>query len=189
MAVRYQLVINCVGHPEPLARFWAEALGYVLEPPPAGFATWDEWRRDIGLPESWLGRGTDCIIDPDGAGPRIWIQVVPDRKTTSNRLHIDIHATRLPRLKPGRRQAGQVAEDMAQHVPVDLRLEPGGLGRAPQAAGGRMAVQPGAAAVEQDRAMVPGPVARSSARPTAGGSGTWTTSLPLPHTRSTRRAR
>ena len=93
MAVRYQLVINCVGHPEPLARFWAEALGYVLEPPPAGFATWDDWRRDVGLPESWLGRGTDCIIDPDGAGPRIWIQVVPDRKTTSNRLHIDIHAS------------------------------------------------------------------------------------------------
>jgi hypothetical protein len=25
MAVRYQLVINCVGRPEPLARFWAEA--------------------------------------------------------------------------------------------------------------------------------------------------------------------
>jgi len=80
MAVRYQLVINCVGHPEPLARFWAEALGYVLEPPPADFATWDDWRRDIGLPEPWLGRGTDCIIDPDGAGPRIWI-------------HIDIHAS------------------------------------------------------------------------------------------------
>lgn len=35
MAVRYQLVINCVGHPERLARFWAQALGYVLEPPPA----------------------------------------------------------------------------------------------------------------------------------------------------------
>jgi hypothetical protein len=31
MAVRYQLVINCVGRPEPLARFWAEAMGYVLE--------------------------------------------------------------------------------------------------------------------------------------------------------------
>ncbi len=93
MAVRYQLVINCVGHPEPLARFWAEALGYVLEPPPAGFVTWDDWRRGVGLPESWLGRGTDCIIDPDGAGPRIWIQVVPDRKTVSNRLHLDIHAS------------------------------------------------------------------------------------------------
>jgi len=32
MAVRYQLVIDCKD-PEPLARFWAEALGYVLEPP------------------------------------------------------------------------------------------------------------------------------------------------------------
>ena len=92
MAVKYQLVINCVGDPERLARFWAEALGYVLEPPPADFATWDDWRRDIGLPESWLGRGTDCIIDPEGAGPRVWIQVVPDPKTTSNRLHIDVHA-------------------------------------------------------------------------------------------------
>ena len=93
MAVKYQLVINCVGHPEALARFWAEALGYVLEPPPPEFASWDDWRRSIGLPESWLGRGTDCIIDPDGTGPRIWIQVVPDVKTTSNRLHIDIHAS------------------------------------------------------------------------------------------------
>lgn len=93
MAVPFQLVINCVGHPERLARFWAEALGYVLEPPPAGFATWDEWRRAVGLPESWQGRGTDCLIDPEGAAPRIWIQVVPDPKTTSNRLHIDIHAS------------------------------------------------------------------------------------------------
>jgi hypothetical protein len=82
-----------VGHPEPLARFWAEALGYVLEPPPADFATWDDWRRDVRLPESWLGRGTDCINDPEGAGPRICIQAVPDRKTISNRLHLDIHAS------------------------------------------------------------------------------------------------
>jgi hypothetical protein len=93
MAVEFQLVINCVGHPEPLARFWAEALGYVLEPPPADFATWDDWRREVGLPESWQGRGTDCIVDPEGKAPRIWIQVVPDPKTTSNRLHIDIHAS------------------------------------------------------------------------------------------------
>jgi hypothetical protein len=93
VAVKFQLVINCVGPPEPLARFWAEALGYVLESPPADFATWDDWRREVGLPESWLGRGTDCIIDPLGVEPRIWLQVVPDAKTTSNRLHIDIHAS------------------------------------------------------------------------------------------------
>ena len=54
--------------PELLARFWAAALGYVLEPPPEGFATWDDWRRDIGLPDSELGTGADSIIDPRG-GP------------------------------------------------------------------------------------------------------------------------
>jgi hypothetical protein len=92
MAVRYQLVINCAD-PEPQARFWAAALGYVLEPPPAGFATWDDYRRDLGLPEEFLGVGTDSIVDPDGSGPRIWFQVVPDRKTITNRLHFDIHAS------------------------------------------------------------------------------------------------
>ena len=44
--VGFQLVIDCKD-PELLARFWAAALGYVLEPPPEGFATWDDWRRDI----------------------------------------------------------------------------------------------------------------------------------------------
>jgi hypothetical protein len=92
MAVRYQLVINCAG-PDRLARFWAAALGYELEPPPAGFATWDDWRRDIGLPEAGPDAGADSIIDPDGGGPRFWFQVVPDGKVVRNRLHLDIHAS------------------------------------------------------------------------------------------------
>ena len=92
MAVRYQLVINCTD-PDLLTRFWAAALGYEIEPPPPGFATWDDWRRDIGLPVSELGGGADSIIDPDGGGPRIWFQIVPDRKTAVNRLHLDIHAS------------------------------------------------------------------------------------------------
>jgi hypothetical protein len=92
MTVRYQLVVDCAD-PELLARFWAAALGYELEPPPAGFATWDDWRRDIGLPEEELGLGADSIIDPDGGGPRIWFHAVPDGKTVKNRLHLDIHAS------------------------------------------------------------------------------------------------
>ena len=40
--LRFQLVIDCAD-PDKLARFWAEALGYVFEPPPAGFATWDDY--------------------------------------------------------------------------------------------------------------------------------------------------
>ena len=30
------------------------------------------------------------IIDPAGRGPRIWFQVVPEKKTLKNRLHLDI---------------------------------------------------------------------------------------------------
>jgi hypothetical protein len=89
MAVSFQLVINCAD-PEPLARFWAAALGYELEPPPDGFDSWDAWRRDLGFPEDELGGGADSIVDPDRRGPRIWFQVVPDRKTITNRLHLDI---------------------------------------------------------------------------------------------------
>jgi hypothetical protein len=86
---RFQLVIDCAD-PDPLARFWAAALGYQLEPPPAGFATWDDYWRDTGVPEDELGIGEDCIVDPAGHGPRIWFQVVPERKSIKNRIHIDI---------------------------------------------------------------------------------------------------
>jgi hypothetical protein len=89
MAARYQLVIDCAD-PEPLVRFWAAALGYELEPSPAGFDSWDAYRRDLGVPEDELGAGADCIVDPRGQAPRIWFQVVPERKAVKNRLHIDI---------------------------------------------------------------------------------------------------
>jgi hypothetical protein len=91
VSARFQLVIDCAD-PDRLTRFWAAALGYVLEPPPEGFPDWDEYWRSIGVPDEELGTGADCIIDPQGAGPRIWFQVVPERKTLKNRLHLDIHA-------------------------------------------------------------------------------------------------
>ena len=89
MATTFQLVVDCAD-PEPLARFWAAALGYELEPPPDGFARWDDYWRDVGVPEEELGVGEDRIIDPAGRGPLIWFQVVPERKTIKNRLHFDI---------------------------------------------------------------------------------------------------
>lgn len=92
MPVSYQLVIDCTS-PDRLARFWAEALRYVIEPPPAGFDSWDDFYRSIGVPEEELGIGADSIADPNGEGPRIWFQVVPDKKSVKNRLHIDVHAS------------------------------------------------------------------------------------------------
>src|SRR5215475_12990995 len=87
MPVRFQLVIDCAD-PDRLARFWASALGYELAPPPAGFPTWDDYYRDLGIPEEELGVGMDRISDPQGHGPPIWFQVVPDTKAVKNRLHL-----------------------------------------------------------------------------------------------------
>ena len=49
-------VIDCTS-PELLAHFWAEALHYVIAPPPSGFDSWDDFYRSIGVPEDELGIG------------------------------------------------------------------------------------------------------------------------------------
>lgn len=87
--VHFQLVIDC-SDPDRLARFWAQALRYELEPTPDGFESWDEYYRDLGVDEEDLGIGEDSIVDPDGHGPRVWFQRVPEGKTIKNRLHLDI---------------------------------------------------------------------------------------------------
>ena len=111
MPARFQLVIDCAD-PDRLARFWAAALGYELEPPPRGFSTWDEYYRDVGVPEEDLGVGADSIIDPQGHGPRIWFQVVPETKAAKNRLHLDIHASGGRAVPSGTRRQRVDAEAM-----------------------------------------------------------------------------
>jgi len=92
MAADFQLVIDCTD-PDRLARFWAAALGYELAPPPGGFATWNDYYRDLGLPEEELADGADRISDPDGHGPEIWFHPVTEAKVVKNRLHLDIRAS------------------------------------------------------------------------------------------------
>jgi len=50
MYYKIQIVIDAAA-PVKLADFWAFALDYVLEPPPHGFETWEDFGRSIGLPE------------------------------------------------------------------------------------------------------------------------------------------
>lgn len=87
--VSFQLVIDCAD-PDRLARFWAAALHYGFEPAPAGFDSWDDYYRDLGVGEEDLGLGEDSIVDPLGGGPRIWFQQVPETKIVKNRFHLDI---------------------------------------------------------------------------------------------------
>lgn len=88
MAVRVQVVMDC-HDPDALARFWARALAYELEPPPPGFASWQDWLAANKIPESDWNRAS-AIRDPEGQGPRVYFQRVPEPKVVKNRVHLDL---------------------------------------------------------------------------------------------------
>ena len=112
--VRFQLVVDCADS-TLLARFWAAALGYVLEPPPAGFTAWSDYRRDVGIPEDELGTGADRIIDPDGGGREIPIE--------SRRQRVGAEARRLSSL--GATMVGILAEEGVDHYAVAMKAPEG----------------------------------------------------------------
>ncbi len=68
----FQVTFDCA-EPARVARFWAEALGYVVPPQ----SPEDE--------ESW-----SACADPNGVGPRLFFQRVPEGKVVKNRLHLDV---------------------------------------------------------------------------------------------------
>src|SRR6266545_8328471 len=74
-----QVTFDCA-EPERVARFWCEVLGYVVPPPPEGFATWDDFDR--ALPPEHQGSAFACI-DPSGVGPRLFSCDVPDNSPLS----------------------------------------------------------------------------------------------------------
>jgi len=91
MATRIQVVFDCAD-PRSQADFWARALGYRRQDPPDGFASWDDWARAEGIAEErW--NDWDAIVDPDGAGPRLFFQRVPEGKVAKNRMHLDLNAS------------------------------------------------------------------------------------------------
>ena len=92
MAIGVQVTIDCAD-PQRLSEFWAAALGYQLQPPPPGYDSWEQFATDKGIPpERWNDFG--AVVDPDGRGPRLFFQRVPEPKQVKNRVHIDIRASR-----------------------------------------------------------------------------------------------
>jgi catechol 2,3-dioxygenase-like lactoylglutathione lyase family enzyme len=89
MATQVQVTFDCAD-PAALSTFWAAALGYRLQDPPEGFATWEAFLTDLGVPEDeWNSAG--AVVDPDGGGPRLYFQRVPEPKTVKNRVHLDLN--------------------------------------------------------------------------------------------------
>jgi len=90
MAHEVQVTFDC-GDPAALAEFWAAALGYVVQPPPEGFDSWDAALAAWGIPEDQRNERS-AVVDPDGAGPRVFFQRVPEGKVAKNRVHLDVRA-------------------------------------------------------------------------------------------------
>lgn len=113
-------------HAPSLAEFWALALGYIIEPPPAGFESWDAFADSIDLPQEDR-EAISAIVDPAGQGPRILFLNVPEGKIAKNRVHLDV---RLPQGLEGSERDKVRDEKVAQLVGagatyVDMRSDHG----------------------------------------------------------------
>lgn len=97
MSFFVQVVVDCAA-PHELADWWAETLGWEVEPQDAefirsmvaqGFATEDQTTTHHGA-LVWR-EGAAIVADGDKAErPRILFQLVPEDKAGKNRLHLDI---------------------------------------------------------------------------------------------------
>lgn len=86
---RFQVVFDCAD-PAAQAVFWAAALHYISPPPPAPHETWDDYLRELGVPEDeW--NNANALEDPEGVGPRLYFQKVPESKVAKNRVHLDLN--------------------------------------------------------------------------------------------------
>ncbi|TDE54071.1 VOC family protein [Nonomuraea mesophila] len=101
--------------PKALSTFWRDALGYVHPGPPGvdlpegadPLAAWDDFLERTGVPEDRRNMAS-ALQDPDGRGPRLFFQRVPEDKMAKNRVHLDIRAA--PGLEGAARMAALEAE-------------------------------------------------------------------------------
>ena len=91
MTTRWTLTFDC-DDAAAMGRFWTLALGYVEQPPPEGWDTWEEWLTHFDVPEEEWGDGAS-LQDPTGLLPNISFLKVPEGKTAKNRLHLDLQVS------------------------------------------------------------------------------------------------
>jgi hypothetical protein len=100
MAYRFQVTFDCE-HPHDQAAWWADALGWQVEPQDASFiermvaegqASADDTTTYDG---KLVWKQGAAIIDPGESGDasqrqRVLFQLVPEPKTVKNRVHLDV---------------------------------------------------------------------------------------------------
>ena len=91
MAIAFQVTFDCAD-PATLAEFWTKMLDYKVDDPPKGFADWPSALKAWGVPEADWNKAS-AIVDPDGKGPRVFFQRVPEEKVVKNRVHLDLRVS------------------------------------------------------------------------------------------------
>lgn len=126
MACDVQVTFDCAD-PHALAGFWIEVLGYRYDDPPPGYDTWEQALEAFGVPPE-RRNDASAAVDPDGTGPRLWFQRVPEGKAAKNRVHLDVRAA--PGLAGEDRMAALEAECerlVAMGATRVRRFEPDGV--------------------------------------------------------------
>ncbi|WP_422115448.1 VOC family protein [Brachybacterium sp. UNK5269] len=101
--------------PRALSLFWKDVLGYVHPGPPGieladgedPLVAWDDFLARSGVPADQRNQAS-ALEDPDGAGPRLFFQQVPEDKVAKNRVHLDVRAA--PGVSGAERMAALEAE-------------------------------------------------------------------------------
>ena len=95
MATDVQIVIDCAD-PHALADWWAEVLGWQVEPQDEAFirrmvASGAATEADTTTHRGALvWRSGAALNSPDPGRPRVLFQQVPEPKTVKNRVHLDV---------------------------------------------------------------------------------------------------
>ncbi|WP_422739887.1 VOC family protein [Micromonospora sp. WMMD729] len=124
MAREVQITFDAAD-PSALATFWADTLGYELQGPPKGFDSWEAALDAMGVPPE-RRNDASAVVDPTGAGPRLFFQRVPEGKQAKNRVHLDVRAApgltgddRMAALEAeADRLVGRGARRLARHEPA-----------------------------------------------------------------------
>ena len=85
-----------------MAEFWAAALGYVIQPPPPGFETWEAFADEMGIPEEKRS-DVSAVVDPDDVGPRLLFERW-DGGEPNKRVHVDVNVVVEEGLTPEERE-------------------------------------------------------------------------------------
>ncbi len=95
MSTPFQIVVDAAD-PHAANRFWSAAMGYEMEDHhdlvnqllAGGQITPDE---TVELDGRLAFKTAAACRDPEGIGPRLLFQTVPEPKTVKNRVHLDLH--------------------------------------------------------------------------------------------------